>query len=48
MALFEKRELSNAEIISIIVMMTGIYFAREYWNAPPKALPVQEVQQSRP
>lgn len=47
MALLQKKTLSNAEIIGIIVMMTGIYFAREYWHSKPVIEPQgQEAPQS--
>lgn len=48
MALLKERKLSNAEIIGIIVMMAGIYFAREYWNKAPIEPPSPAVQQSQP
>lgn len=49
MALLQKRKLSNPEIWGIIVMMAGIYLAREYWNKKPVTEPqAQEVQQSQP
>lgn len=48
MALFQERKLSNPEIIGIVVMVAGIYFAREYWNKPATVQPPQEVQQTQP
>ena len=48
MAVFQERRLSNFEIIGIVVMVAGIYFAREYWNKPAIVQPSQEVQQTQP
>lgn len=48
MALLQNRKLHNAEIVGIIVMMAGIYFAREYWNKPATVQSPQEVQQYQP
>ena len=49
MALFQERKLSTADAIGIIIMMTGIYFAREYWHSKPVTeTQSQEVQKSQP
>ncbi len=45
MALLQDNKLSNAQIIGIIVMMAGIYFAREYWNNSPAIEPQGQASQ---